>query len=75
MKFKTFLEDSGKQSKEEVNYRDAIEEERKHGVDCGNCTMYRSPGKCTAVKGHIFTYELCDLYERKHEKDLTKHHQ
>lgn len=49
-----------KSTKETSNYREGNEEKR-----CGNCTMFRSPHECTAVKGYIEREALCDYFKRR----------
>ena len=60
MKFKTFITESKKETKEEVNFREGTPNKR-----CGLCTMFRPPASCTAVQGVIDAHDLCDLFERK----------
>lgn len=49
-----------KKPKGEVFYR------KGHGDKyCRVCTMYVEPNACTAVQGHIASWALCDLFEKK----------
>src|SRR5262245_9260177 len=49
-----------KSTKEESNYRLGTKEEH-----CAICTMFRSPGSCTAVQGKIRPQDTCDYFKRK----------
>lgn len=49
-----------KVSKEEAKYQD----KPKNGQRCSNCTMWRSPNKCTAVAGNISPNGWCAWFER-----------
>lgn len=49
-----------KASKEEAKYQD----KPKNGQRCSNCTMWKSPNKCTAVAGNISPNGWCAWYER-----------
>jgi hypothetical protein len=58
IKFKTYLNESKKSSKEEAGYQD----KPKDGNKCVNCTMWREPNKCTAVAGIISPNGWCEWY-------------
>lgn len=51
---------TGKVSKESVNYRSADPEHFKRR--CGTCVMYRSGGSCTLVEGKIVPTAVCDRW-------------
>ena len=48
-----------KASKEEANYREGTKDKQ-----CSQCTMFRPPDMCTAVKGDISPNDLCDYFKR-----------
>jgi hypothetical protein len=52
---------AGKVSKASVGYRRAP----LFGLfrRCGNCSMFRDPGRCTLVAGHIDPGDVCDEWE------------
>lgn len=58
IKFKKYLEESKKASKEEAGYQDSP----KNGNKCINCTMWRDPNKCSAVAGIISPNGWCKWY-------------
>lgn len=58
IKFKVYIEESKKSSKEEAGYQD----KPKNGEKCINCTMWRDPNKCSAVAGIISPNGWCDWY-------------
>ena len=47
-------------SKAQARYRDPSDEPGKH---CGNCSMFRTPGACTLVKGAIDPAAVCDHWD------------
>lgn len=51
---------SDKASKSVVHYRAGTKDRR-----CSLCSMFRPPAECTAVKGDISPYKLCDYFKRK----------
>lgn len=59
-----FLE-KAKHSKAEAGYVAHIVK----GQRCINCTMWRSPNKCSAVLGKISPDGWCKWFKRSHRKD------
>jgi hypothetical protein len=63
------MPDNGKVSKRSVNYRPAEGDDvdRKSGKfrRCGTCSMFRSPNRCTLVRGLIHSDDVCDRWEAK----------
>ena len=49
-----------KATKKGADYRQGSDKKR-----CGNCTMFRPPHDCTAVKGIISKWAVCDYFKRK----------
>lgn len=49
-----------KSTKAEANYRPSTGAGRR----CDNCTMWRPPESCTAVKGKIEADAVCDYFKR-----------
>lgn len=47
-------------SKQSADYRAATGQKR-----CGNCSMYRTGGKCTLVRGLIKPSDTCKYWEAK----------
>ena len=52
---------SRKVSKDEADYQ----AEPKDGRRCGYCSMWRTPGTCTAVEGRISPKGWCRYYKRR----------
>jgi hypothetical protein len=58
-------ESKSKHSKQEAGY---ISKTKKPSQICENCTMWRSPNKCSAVSGNIEPEGWCKWWKKSHRK-------
>lgn len=59
--FKDFLSEEEKVSKSTADYQN----NPKGNQRCNQCTMWREPNQCTAVRGKIAADGWCKYYEKK----------